>query len=327
MKIAVLGAGAVGSVVGGLLAESGEDVTLVGRAEHARAIQKAGLRLSGTAGERVVRVKAREKLEERPELAILAVKTQDLEATCREVAPLVGDSPVVTMQNGVRCDGIARRFFSPEQIIGCVVVSMSTFLEPGRVGCHVRGWLTIGDPFVSQPSRLKKIGATLRGALPVRISRDIAAARWTKLIGNLNNALPAATGRPLQEIYFSKHTSRLPLRLMREGLAAVSAAGIRMDRSPQAGALRLAARLPEPVPLSVFRAAARTRLGKLPMFGSTWQSLKRGSTTEIEYLNGEILILGEKTGLPTPYNARAVQLVREVERTGEFRPLEDLWPV
>ena len=204
---------------------------------------------------------------------------------------------------------------------------MSTFLEPGEVECHVRGWLTMGDPFVSRPSRLKEIQATLRRALPVKTTRDIAAARWTKLIGNLNNALLAATGRPLQEIYFSKSTSRLPLRLMREGLATVSAAGVRLDRSPQAGAMRLATRLPERVPLSAFRLASCTRLGKLPMFGSTWQSLRRGSLTEIDYLNGEILTLGEKAGLPTPYNSRTVSLVHEVERTGGFRPLEELWPV
>ena len=323
----MVGAGAIGSLVGGLLAERGEDVTLIGRAAHVRAIRRRGLRLGGVVGERVVSVKAQEALTEQPDLAIFATKTQDLAEACRGVAPLVGESPVVTMQNGVRCDEIARSFFAPEQIVGCVLFSMATFLEPGRIDCQVRGWLTIGDPFVSQPSRLRDIKATLQRALPVRISRNIVATRWTKLIGNLNNALPAITGRPLQEIYFSKQTSRLPLRLVREGLEVLFRAGIRTDDSPQSVAMRLTARLPEPVPIALFRVLARTRLGKIPMFGSTWQSVMRSSPTEIDYLNGEIVALGRKVGCPTPYNARVVQLVHEVEKSGEFYPLERLWPV
>lgn len=325
MKVAVIGAGAVGSLIGGLLAERGEDVTLVGRRPHVEAIREGGLRLDGPGGGRAVRLQARERLAESPDLAIFAVKTQDLDEACREAAPLVGRAPVVTMQNGVRCDEIARRHFLPERIVGCVVFSMAHFTEPGRVGCHVRGWLTVGAPFDDR-SPVREVGAVLEKALPVRHSGDIAAARWTKLVGNLNNALPAATGLPLQEIYFSPATSRLPLRMMREGLDTISAAGIRPDRSPHSLGMRLAARLPEPVPLGAFRALARTRLGSLPMLGSTWQSLARGSPTEIDYLNGEIVRLGERLNHPTPYNERVVGLVHGVESSGQFYPPEKLWP-
>lgn len=326
MKIAIIGAGAVGGLIGGLLAERDEDVTIIGRATQVRAIQSGGLRLSGVVGERVVRVDAKEKLEEKPDLAVFATKTQDLAEACRSAAPLIGESPVLTMQNGVRCDEIARRFFAPEQIVGCVVYSMAASLEPGRIGCYVRGWLTIGDPFVRRPSRLRAIKATLQKALPVRVSRNLAAARWTKLIGNLNNALPAVTGRPLQEIYFSRSTSRLPLRLMREGLETLSTAGIPTDRSPQALAMHLTARAPEALPLALFYLLARTRLGRIPFFGSTWQSIVRGSRTEIDYLNGEIVALGRECEYPTPYNTRLVHLVHRVEKSGEFYPAEKLWP-
>ena len=326
MRVAVIGAGAVGSVVGGLLAERGEDVTLIGRRPHVHAIQQNGLRLDDS-GERVISVRAAESLNESPDLAIFAVKTQDLDQACRDTAPLIGSSPVVTMQNGVRCDEIARRHFAPEQIVGCVVFSMVAFTKPGRVSRHVRGWLSLGAPFETL-APVREVEAVLKKALPTRISRDIATARWTKLVGNLNNALPAATGLPLQEIYFSPHTSRLPLRLMREGLQTISAAGIPIGRSPHALAMRLATGLPEPLPLAGFRLAARTRLGKLPMLGSTWQSLARGSrSTEIDYLNAEIVRLGERLGHPTPYNKRAVQLVHDVEESGRFYPPEKLWPV
>lgn len=326
MRIAVIGAGAVGGLIGGLLAEAGEDVTLIGRASQVEAIRNEGLRITGTIGERVTWPDAQENLSEEVDLTILATKTQDLDAACREAAQF-SRGAVVTMQNGTRCDEIARRYFAPERIVGCVVYSMATFLKPGEIECGVRGWLTLGTPFVKDPNLLQQVEHTLEKAMRVRTSSDIAASRWTKLIGNLNNALPAATGLPLQEIYFSPSTSRLPLRVMGEGLRTLTAAGIRLDRSPQAAAMRLASRLPEPVPVRLFKALARTKIGKVPMLGSTWQSVMRGSATEIDYLNGEIVALGERTGSPTPYNSRVVQLVHEVERTREFYPPEKLWPV
>ncbi|QYJ16625.1 hypothetical protein Rxycam_02460 [Rubrobacter xylanophilus DSM 9941] len=328
VRVAVVGAGAVGSLVGGLLARAGEEVVLVGRRAHVEAIESRGLLLEGLGGGPLrVRVAARERLEERPEVLLLAVKSQDLERACREVAPLAREAVVVTMQNGLRCDGIARHFFRPDQIVGCVVYSMATFLEPGRVECGVRGWLCIGDPFIPDRPRLARLRALLRQALPVRISRDIAATRRTKLVGNLNNALPAATGRPLQEIYFSPTTGRLPLRVMREGFETLEAAGLETDRSPQALALGLLSRrMPEGAALALLRAFSRTPPGRRPVLGSTYQSVVRGSPTEVDFLNGEIVALGQRAGVPTPYNAHLVRLVHEVERGGGFFPPEALWP-
>lgn len=326
MRVAVVGAGAVGSLVGGLLAHAGEEVVLIGRRAHVEAIRNRGLYIGGIGNGLRVRVEAEERLEKRPGLLLLAVKSQDLEKTCREVAPLARNAVVVTMQNGLRCDGIARRFFRPDQIVGCVVYCMATFLEPGRVDCGVRGWLSIGDPFVPDRTRLRRLRAFLSRALPVRISRDIAAARRTKLVGNLNNALPAATGLTLQEIYLSPAAGRVPLRVMREGLATLRAAGLETDRSPQAAALNLLSRMPEGAALALLRAATRTPFGRRPMLGSTYQSVIRGSPTEVDFLNGEIVALGQRVGVPTPYNARLVRLVHEVERGGGFFPPEALWP-
>ena len=316
----------MGSMLGGLLAEAGAEVTLVGRARHVEAIERGGLRLNGVGGERTIRLKATEKLGYPVGLAIFAVKTQDLGAACQEVAPMVGRGPVVTLQNGVRADDIAAEVFGRDQICGCTAFSMASFLQPGEVSIHVRGWLTIGAPFEARPGLIGEVRRMLVKALPVVVAEDIRAVRWTKLIGNLNNALPAATGLPLQEVYFNPSTARLPLRLMREGLSVIAAAGLHTDSSPQALAMRLAASLPEPLPLAIFRLVARTPLGSLPMLGSTWQSIKRGSATEIDFLNGEVIRLGKKVGIPTPYNLRAVELVREVEKTGEFFPLKSLWP-
>ncbi|WP_273845661.1 ketopantoate reductase family protein [Rubrobacter calidifluminis] len=327
MKVAVVGAGAVGSLVGGLLWEAGEDVTLVGRGEHVRRINERGLHVSGAGGRRVLRPKAAHSLEESPDIVLLATKTQDLADACREVAPLVPeDAPVVTMQNGVRCDEIAREFFSPQQIVGCVVFFSASYLEPGEVRWQVRGRLIVGEPFAPGSGHLQETRELLSKALPVRISRDILASRWTKLIFNLNNALPAITGLPMQRIYFDPATSEIPLRVMREGIEVAYGAGFRLDLSPAALAMRAMVRLPEGIPGKVLGILGRTPVGREPIFGSTWQSIKRGSRTEVDYLNGEIVELGRKIGRKTPYNERVVELVHEVEKKGEFLSPEMLWP-
>jgi 2-dehydropantoate 2-reductase len=113
---------------------------------------------------------------------------------------------------------------------------------------------------------------------------------------------------------------------MREGIEVVYGAGLRLDRSPAALAMRAMVRLPEGVPGRVLRIIGQTPVGREPIFGSTWQSIRRGSRTEVDYLNGEIVELGRKIGRKTPYNERVVELVHEVEEKGEFLSPEMLWP-
>ncbi len=92
MKIAVIGAGAIGSVIGGLLSKAGEDVTLIGRKPHVDAINQNGLILDGESGKMVIQVKAAENLDFKPDLALLTVKTQDVESSVRKVQPFLSGS-------------------------------------------------------------------------------------------------------------------------------------------------------------------------------------------------------------------------------------------
>jgi 2-dehydropantoate 2-reductase len=97
MKIAVIGAGAIGSVIGGLLSKAGEDVTLVGRKPHVDAINHNGLMLEGESGKIIIRAKAAENLDFKPDLALLTVKTQDVESSVRKAQPFLSGTLVVTM--------------------------------------------------------------------------------------------------------------------------------------------------------------------------------------------------------------------------------------
>src|SRR5512143_1475167 len=103
-RIAIIGAGAIGSVVGASLGRAGEDVTLIGRAAHMAAIRKDGLRVDGRLGSYSADIRAVERLDFRPDYAFLTVKTQDVLAALRSNRDFLDDSPLVTFQNGIRSD-------------------------------------------------------------------------------------------------------------------------------------------------------------------------------------------------------------------------------
>ncbi|MGO9181409.1 MAG: ketopantoate reductase family protein [Candidatus Limnocylindrales bacterium] len=319
MKIAVIGAGAIGSAVGGLLASAGEEVTLIGRPAHVAAVNASGLRIDGALGPLWVAVNARERLDFTPDVALLTVKTQGVTAAAREIQPCVAGVPLVTMQNGVRSDDLVAGVLGRGDILSCVVLMGVTFLEPGRVTYARPGTLVLGVPFGPVDDRAKGIARLLDKAVPTRLTHNIQGAHWTKLIINENNALPAITGLSLQEIGRRSELRRLATLLMQEAAETIEAAGIALASLPQlpAPALRAMLRLPTPIAALLPRLMSRS-LGTTPALGSTLQSVKRGERTEIDYLNGEVVALGRTIHRPTPYNEAVVELVHRVEATGTF---------
>jgi len=319
MRLAVIGAGAVGSVIGGLLARAGEDVTLIGRRPHVDAVNRKGLRIDGALGLVQVRVSAAERLDFTPDVALLTAKTQGVVAAAREIQPYVAGAPVVTMQNGVRGDELVASVLGKEGILSCVVLFGATFLEPGTVTYSPRGVLVLGAPFGPIDERTRTIAAILDKAVPTHLSADIAGAHWTNLIINENKALPAVTGLSIQDINRRPALRRLSVLLMREAAATIQAAGISLASLPNlpATVLRTTLRMPVPVASRLLGLFSRS-LGERPALGSTLQSVRRGEKTEIDYLNGEVIALGKRTGRPTPYNTAVVDLVHQVEATGKF---------
>lgn len=319
MKIAVIGAGGVGSVIGGLLARAGEDVTLIGRQPHVDAINSHGLLIDGALGERRIPVAARERLDFSPDLALLGVKMQDIEATIREAQPHIASTLLLTLQNGVRADDLLAGLMDKASIASGVVVFGATYLEPGKVTYSPAGRLVVGNPFGPVTENVRNVAAVLNKALPTHISEDIRGAHWTKLIINENNALPAITGLSLQQLNTASQMRRLSVLLMREAVDTMRAAGISLGELPgvPVNLIQTLLRMPLPVASALPRLLSRA-MGETPFLGSTLQSLKRARSTEIDYLNGEIVALGKQLGRSTPYNTTVVDLVHRVEATSTF---------
>ena len=217
-KIAVIGAGAVGCGLGFLLHRAGREVTLIGRADQVEAIRIEGLRVAGYAGEHTVKIPAAERLDFRPDLVLLAVKTQDVVGALRENLDRLTGMPVVTMQNGVRSDDLVAALLPKEQIISAVVLLHANYLAPGSVTLMYEGGLIVGRPFGPRDPLLEEIVQLLNEATPTRISDNIRGAHWLKLITNLNNPLPALIDGTFHQVYADPFLAALAIRIMREGL-------------------------------------------------------------------------------------------------------------
>src|SRR5574337_331236 len=190
LRIAIIGAGAIGSALGTLLARDGQDVTLIGRPAHVAAIRRDGLRVDGYLGEFTVQVKAAETLDFRPDLALLSVKTQDVLAAVRDNLTYLTGVPLVTLQNGVRSDELAASLLPRSQLLSAVVRVAATYLTPGRVTTILeQGVLVVGRPAGPRDAQVNEVAHGLNRVVPTHVSDNIQGAHWLKLIVNLNNAL------------------------------------------------------------------------------------------------------------------------------------------
>lgn len=346
-RVAIWGAGAIGGFVAARLNEQDHQVTLVARPDQVAAINRDGIRLlapDGTA--RTYRLPATTALESEPDVILLTVKTQDLRAACEQVREQTSHAPVVAMQNGIEPDQIAADALGRNRVLGASVMCATNSLRLGEIDVLFEGWIILGEPFAAAGPRTEWIRGLLESVAPTYIAPSMRNARWTKLISNLNNGLAAATGLTMPDLAKTKQGRVLSVRLMKEGYQVARACGARLDRHYYGGVRRggrarsdsnasiiallqsvvtsLVVVAPEGVGARVLALAGASRFSKLPIHGSTWQSLQRGKPTEIDFLNGAVARLGAEHSVPTPWNTRVVEAVHEVERTARPVPLAEL---
>ncbi|KUO19079.1 ketopantoate reductase family protein [Streptomyces dysideae] len=301
MRYVIIGAGAVGGVIGGRLAGSGHEVVLVARGGHFEALRDRGLRIRVPEGERTCRppvVDGPDALGElrADDVLVLAVKTQDSAAALQTwgPVPVAGGGtaaerlPLVCAQNGVESQRLALRLF--RRVYGVCVWLPSTYVEPGVVsaaGAPLTGILHLGRYPHGMDETARLIAADLeKSTFEAPVVEDVARWQYAKLLGNLGNALEAVTG-PVA----SDEAATLLDLVRAEGAAVLDAAGIAYVSPEEQKAVR-----GDKVTLVPLDGAPRGG-------GSSWQSLTRGTgTIEADYLNGEIVLLGRLHGVPTPLN-------------------------
>ncbi|AYC37764.1 ketopantoate reductase family protein [Streptomyces griseorubiginosus] len=326
MRYIIIGAGAVGGVVGGRLAGGGCEVVLVARGAQYAALRDGGLRLRVPDGEfthrlPVVDGPAGLGTLRADDVLVLAVKTQDTQAALDAWGPApvagggtaAGRLPLLCAQNGVEGQRMALRTF--RHVYGVCVWLPATFVEPGVVsaaGSPLTGILHLGRYPRGTDETVRLIADDLEKArFEAPVVPDLARWQYAKLLANLANAVEAVTG-PVE----GEAALEFVERVRAEGTAVLDAAGIAYT-SPE----EQRARRGDKVTLVPLPNAPRGG-------GSSWQSLVRGTgTVEADYLNGEIALLGRLHGVPTPLNELLQHLAntfaRERREAGSM-PLSEL---
>jgi 2-dehydropantoate 2-reductase len=307
MRYVIYGAGSIGGTIGGLLHEAGRDVVLIARGAHLGALRREGLQLRSPDDDRTLRIRAvgspAEAELEPDDVVVLAMKTQDTEAAVEELALVAPQQvAVVCAQNGVENERIALRRF--RNVYGMLVVLPSEHLSPGVVehaAAPVAGVLDLG-PFPARAGGAEdpvatRVAADLTAAgFASRALDDVMGWKYSKLLLNLFNAIELAVGP-------SVRADELLARAREEAHACYAAAGIVIPTPQQERERRSEMSTPRGID-------GRARAGS-----SSWQSLARGAgAVEVDWLNGEIALLGRLHGVPTPVNSALQRIANQLAR-------------
>jgi 2-dehydropantoate 2-reductase len=315
VRYVVYGAGAVGGVIGGRLAEHAHDVVLIARGEHYEAIRSHGLTVSSseasvTTAIDVVDHPSRVRFTD-TDVVILAMKSQDTgDALDALAAVALPSTPLVCAQNGVENERAALRRFA--NVYGVCVMLPASHLRPGVVQAYsspTPGILHLGRFPSGVDEVAEQTAAAFRDATFVSEARpDIMRWKYTKLLMNLANAAEAA---------FAPSDARtiVAQQVRQEGAEVLRAAGVDFASNEEDAALRGDTLRLRPI-------GSERRGG-----GSSWQSLERRTgRVESNYLNGEIVMLARLHGIPAPVNDALARVCTEMARVGaapQSRAAED----
>ena len=294
LKIAVMGAGAVGCYYGGMLARAGHEVVLIARPQHVEAIVENGLRLQTTAFDEPVSLSASSDpaAVRDAQLVLFCVKSLDTEAAGALLRPhLAPEALLLCLQNGVDNAERLHRVLPQHAVAAAVVYVATEMAGPGHVRHHGRGELVI-EP---SPSSGAVAQAFIAAGVPTEISHNVRGALWTKLTLNCAyNAVSAITQLPYGQAVAGEGIRDMMRDVVAECLAVASAEGVQLAGDVQATVAGLADSMPA-------------------QLSSTAQDLARGKRSEIDYLNGLIVRRGEALGIATPANRVLWALVRLIE--------------
>jgi 2-dehydropantoate 2-reductase len=299
LRVAVLGAGAVGCFFGGMLARAGHKVTLIGRPLHVEAFRKSGLHFEGLKFDEHVPVEASTEAAavRGAQLVLFCVKSTDTEQAAAQIAPhLAADALVVNLQNGVdNTERIQARVSRP--VIPAVVYAATEMKGPGHLKHHGRGDLVIGslDGNVSSAILQNLKTQFEKASIPVQVSDNVAGELWAKLVANCAyNALSAITQLPYGRMIEGAGVRDVMRDVVEEALAVAKASGVQLPPDVLARTYKIAGAMPT-------------------QFSSTAQDMARGKPTEIDHLNGYVVRRGEALGIATPANRALHALVKLME--------------
>jgi 2-dehydropantoate 2-reductase len=303
MKVCVLGAGAMGSSIGGLLAAGGSEVSLVDPwAEHVDAINSRGLKLSVGSSDKVVQVRAATDCRGigPADLIIVLVKSFHTREAIESAGPIIGDKTVImSLQNGLGNEEIIGEVAGRGHVVGGRTFAGGSALAPGHVIANTTGKHTyIGELDGTTTERVTRIAEEFkRAGLLITVSSNIIGIMWDKLLVNVaTGALCGITRLPYGGLYKMPELMDCALEAVSEGIAVAKAIGVKLStKNPREAWFKASEGLPEDFKPSLL------------------QSLEKGMRTEIDFINGAVVRCGEKCKVPTPVNKTLVAGIKGIE--------------
>ena len=325
MKVAVIGLGAIGGVVAGYLKSKGVPVIAIGRPEQKKAIEKNGLIIEGARGRSLYYLDVKQRLEEKVDLAIITVKTQDIRDAVDKSRDFLADTLILSTQNGVRADKLLGMMLGDERIISSIVMFGATYAPYNKVVFNFDGNWLIGRPFGPNDDKVNEVVSFLKTAFNAVAVENIIGMKWTKVFVNFSNCLPALAGKSMQETYADLQMCKLSLRLLKEGFGVVDKLGIQLVDMPDFEVAKLkgltAMPLDEAAPIY---SGIMTNLSKEPLYGSILQSIQRDRPSEIDFINGEIANQAKLHDVEAKLNTRVTELIHFVEKSKKFLTFEQV---
>jgi 2-dehydropantoate 2-reductase len=315
-KIAILGAGSIGCFVGGCWQAAGLDVRFIGRERYGNALAERGLALSDYSGwqarlaPRQIDYRVGPQSLADADVVALTVKS----AATAEAAKQIRDhgrsgATVISFQNGISNVEVLERELGGRFAVARGMVPYNVaYLGDGRFHKGVAG-----DLYADGRAEIRSLSDAIgRSPAALKLSDDMLGLAWGKLLINLNNAVSALSGRTLLEELRERDYRRVFAASMREGLRLLDRAGIEPAKVGAVGPRLLPWVIGSPdwlfrnMFLKAWKIDAKAR-------SSMADDLAAGRTTEVDYINGELVRLAEKLGADAPVNRHVVELIRKAE--------------
>lgn len=320
MKIGIYGAGAIGCYVGGQLASAGAQVFFVGRERVRDSINQNGLSLSHYLRSEILVPTdnfsfnlTADKLSD-VDIILVTVKSQDTETTGFDLASTADKNTVIiSFQNGVSNADVLRKAMPGFTVLGAVVPFNVTSLSPGRFHSGTEGDLMIQSTASSALIEMQSL--FVKAGQGCQLVDDIASVQWGKLLTNLNNAMNTLTGAPLKVGLKQKHYRKALALMIEEALNIVKAAGISVTPFGKATPEKMirVLRLPNFLYLLIMDRIIRIDDSAR---SSMLDDLDTGRASEIDFLQGEIVRLAQRTGQSAPINQQILNDVNKAFSKG-----------
>jgi len=319
MKILILGAGSLGSIIGGHLARAGEEVTIIARGQRAAYLEQHGITLTGLADFTVpVAVTTKPQTVPEADVLVVAVKTYDTEPALESVRHLRVGS-VLSIQNGVLKDEQLAHTFGRDKTLGAAAFLSGGVTPAGPVRFTVNEYLVLGELPAGISARVQTLVTTLvRAGIRAEAVPQIQAVEWSKYALFMSWMAPAVLTR-LESYKFQTQpdTAAVMARLVREtGLLAAKLGVPLEDREPLP--IKTLCSVPLSEAVTTIRQFGRVMEARAPAHKvSTLQDLEQGRRLEVEETLGYAVRKGAELGIPLPTMETCYRLIASINRSVE----------